>query len=78
MSDFHLIGDWDDSVDPELEALKGFVVLHSLAYRSPGFSEISWGDECSVHHLISKLVDDLEKRLRELDGQIQKMQTNVA
>ena len=73
MSDFHLLGNWDESIDPELQALKGFSVLLQSASISTD-SEIEGEDFSFVSVLHSQLVEDLENKLKKLDKESQKIQ----
>ena len=73
MSDFHLLGNWTESIDPELQALKGFsVLLQSASTCIDG--EIEGEDLSFVSVLHSQLVKDLETRLKELDKESQELQ----
>ena len=75
MNDFLLLGNWDQSVDPELYALKkGFsILLDSATVTLQGVprEQLQY-----VSALCGQLVDDLEAKLVRLDKHIQK--TNVA
>ena len=72
MNHLHLIGDWVDSIDRELYALKGFsYLLETTAITLQGVPRERLP---YVSALCSQLVDDLETKLIVLDEQVQKLQ----
>ena len=73
MSNFHLLGNWTDSIDPELHALKGFAALMLAASATKRY-ELGNRDMNDVAVLHSQLVKDLETRLKELDKESQELQ----
>ena len=71
---FHLLGNWVDSIDPELHALKGFTALLLAASSSTRY-EMESVDLNYIAVLHGQIVDNLEKRLKELDQEVRKLQT---